>query len=42
MAIGQAAGMMAVSSIEQNTPVAEIDVKDVQRRLEAAGCALFE
>ncbi len=42
MAIGQAAGMMAASSIEQNVPVAEIDVKDVQKRLEATGCTLFE
>jgi hypothetical protein len=42
MAIGQAAGIMAASSIGQNVPVGEIDTKDVQRRLQEAGCSLFD
>ena len=42
MAMGQAAGMMAASSLDMNVPVAEIDFKDVQRRLTEAGCRLFD
>ena len=42
MAMGQAAGMMAASSLDAGTPVSEIQVADVQRRLTEAGCRLFD
>ncbi len=41
MALGQAAGMMAASSIAGGIPVAQLDAKDIQKRLETAGCVLF-
>lgn len=42
MAMGQAAGAMAASSVEFQTPVADINVQDVQRRLMEMGCQLFD
>lgn len=42
MSMGQAAGMMAVSSIENQVTVADINVQDVQHRLIVAGCQLFD
>lgn len=41
MAIGQAAGVMAVTALETNTPVSNVDYREVQKRLEALGCDLF-
>ena len=42
MAMGQAAGMMAASSLDAGVSVSEIQVADVQRRLTEAGCRLFD
>lgn len=42
MAMGQAAGSMAASSLDAGVPVSQIDYHDVQRRLQEAGCQLFD
>lgn len=42
MAMGQAAGMMAAASLDEQTLTGNVDIRDVQKRLTDAGCKLFD
>lgn len=41
MAIGQAAGALAIASLQTDTPVSAVDHREVQKLLEQMGCDLF-
>lgn len=42
MAMGQAAGIMAAASLDEQVPTGSVDIRDVQKRLADAGCQLFD